>query len=459
MNAKDIVDEVSLKAWLNAQPATDRYRDAVLIAQRAAARLFPVVVKDQFNARPSQEKDRTILIAFRGLLTAAVAVASHSAEVRRAAVNARSATNELTDADGQNHGVAVALGAANAAVYTASVNPAVVGADSDFTGSAARTAAFADHFTDIHADLWRQVRFDAALLGKTSALAATRLWSGGPPDWFQEADAEFSSFVLDGDAPFWKGDEQPMWTDPDDPIWKIHPDWAFVARWWNRFRSGQSLDSKLLERVVLIDSAVWQAGPAAVAEAIREIEKQADGAAERHDQLTQQLSRIEPGTTNAIANVREAIFANRRELPPTLDAVLGYITLEIHRLQTRNYRSAEDEEECKRQIGVLTTIHLAVSGLLALVPSEQAATVPKAEEAEKLTRLFTRKIQEWPRANAEDLVDSAYRAALIGVTVIALPLLGVSSVAALTAGTVLFGGKKVLEAAKAAKDYASPPKP
>lgn len=52
-----------------------------------------------------------------------------------------------------------------------------------------------------------------------------------------------------------------------------------------------------------------------------------------------------------------------------------------------------------------------------------------------------------------------WTAAFLGVSVVALPLLGVSSLAALTAGTVLFGGKKVVEAVKAAKDLSAAAKP
>ncbi|WP_305970471.1 MULTISPECIES: hypothetical protein [unclassified Mameliella] len=152
-------------------------------------------------------------------------------------------------------------------------------------------------------------------------------------------------------------------------------------------------------------------------------------------------------------------------LPPTLDNILGYISLEIDRLQSRNYRDAEDAAEAQREIRVLTTIHVALSRLETLVPDGADMPEADAEQAEKLTRPVFRRVREWPRAkpgtfddNAADLVDRAYRAAMVGGFACLAPMVGAAPDKALIAGAVVFGGKKIIDSVKAAKDAFGPVK-
>ena len=75
-----------------------------------------------------------------------------------------------------------------------------------------------------------------------------------------------------------------------------------------------------------------------------------------------------------------------------------------------------------------------------------------AEKAEGLVQIYVTQIQEWPRNNAQELVDSTYRLALIGCVAAAAPMVGISASIAAVAGGAMFGGKKLIDSAKAAKD-------
>jgi hypothetical protein len=172
--------------------------------------------------------------------------------------------------------------------------------------------------------------------------------------------------------------------------------------------------------------------------------------------LSEQLLSLPIGVTQDVARTQRAYLVHRKDLPPSFDAVLGYIALEVERLQYRNYRNDDDAAEAKRQIGVLTTIYRCVEAMKTLVPATAEMSDVDAERAERLTRLFVRKFMEWPRANSDELVDTTYRAALVGATTVMLPLIGVTAPHALVAGMVFFGSKKMIDAVKAAKEMMKP---
>ena len=149
-----------------------------------------------------------------------------------------------------------------------------------------------------------------------------------------------------------------------------------------------------------------------------------------------------------------------RVKPPVLaskDAITGFIALEIERLQNRNYTSDEDRDLCLQQIGVLKTIHVATESLRAAIPADPKVE-PDAEKIESLGRVYINLFKEWPRSNAPELVDSTCRLALVGVSVPMLTFIGVSAITAVACALVAFGGKKLLETAKLAKDVLVPGK-
>ena len=253
-------------------------------------------------------------------------------------------------------------------------------------------------------------------------------------------------------VPLWRHDEPVFFKVLSDEILLKLNDrkWDFWRRWWDGAKSGNPLNPDLQLAIVQELTEDDWSSPEKAAVAIARIEARFESETEPVDR---QLSLLAPADTSDVEKLRASMVAHRRDLPPTLDALLGFISLEIERLQSRNYRDEEDAVEAQRQIRILLTIHDTVSRLPALVPETDQMPIEDAEKAEKLTRLFLRKYSEWPRSNADELVDNSYRIALIGAVATVLPMLKIDPTAALAAGLCLFGSKRMVEMAKAAKDF------
>ncbi len=244
------------------------------------------------------------------------------------------------------------------------------------------------------------------------------------------------------------------WKEPGSPF-------RFWARWYQSALDGFPLPSAMQRDIALIEDADWQAGPARVAERIEDIEvrfysldKPVLTPAESVERRLADLPEARP---DEIALARTALLRHRAELPATFDAITGFIALEIERLQNRNYTSDEDRDLCLQQIGVLKTIHVATESLRAAIPADPKVE-PDAEKIESLGRVYINLFKEWPRSNAPELVDSTCRLALVGVSVPMLTFIGVSAITAVACALVAFGGKKLLETAKLAKDVLVPGK-
>jgi hypothetical protein len=172
------------------------------------------------------------------------------------------------------------------------------------------------------------------------------------------------------------------------------------------------------------------------------------------DPVEQALVTLPPSSRDVVTRFSDAVTQHHEDIPPTLDALLLFCRREIDRLQGRNapYATPEEEAEAQRQIRVLTTIYTTLEKLRDTIPADGALTPARAERGEKLSRLFVRSFKEWPRKNVEDIADSTCRAALVGLTATLAPMIGIPVAIATGAGVVLFGGKKVADGLKAAKD-------
>lgn len=242
------------------------------------------------------------------------------------------------------------------------------------------------------------------------------------------------------------------WDDALDRWSRLRPGWDFWIRWYEGTLSGKRLPFEVQEQMALIAQEVWDQGATAVADEIARIEEELGSASPSERALHQTLSGYPSGSEADVERVRRAFVAHRAELPPTFDAILGLVLLEIERLQARNYRDADDMAEAKRQIGVLSVLYQSVEALQLIVPTTAEMNLADAQKAEKLSRVFVEKFTEWPRVHADDLVDSTFRFGLVGATTVMLPLIGVATPYAFAAGLVLFGGKKMADAVKVAKD-------
>lgn len=89
-------------------------------------------------------------------------------------------------------------------------------------------------------------------------------------------------------TPLWSTDDTWRQHVPNNPAFETFRRgvaFEFWRRWYQRFLDGRPLDWELQSQVALIDDAVWEAGPEAVAKAIREIEADFAGPAPLKENL------------------------------------------------------------------------------------------------------------------------------------------------------------------------------
>lgn len=422
MNASDIKDEETLEAWLETRPQAD----SAALAHRTALRVAPLWLS-------AMDKDW----ALSGKLTALPVLRLNLA------IGATRMYPTLAAQDvAGSASVAFSYGpsfnfdrvpdsfraAARAAVHASrAVTHVVRGANhaANSASSAFSSAASGFSFND-----WTKASLECLLLEAGQTLDGVVLW----PDAENPLQAE------------WRH-TQTLWAAQGNT-------YAFWLRWYDAALEGRSLNPELERDIALIPDADWEKGAEHIAGLIAGLErKYAD---EDRDPIDRALTHLPPANQNQRASFAQAVTAHQQELPATLEAILGFCGMEISRLQGRNrpYATPEDEAEAQRQIRVLTTIYATLERLKAEIPEAGALTEANIEKGEKLTRVFVRHFKDWPHKNADDLVDSTCRAALVGLTATLAPMIGVPVNIAVGAGVVLFGGKKIADGLKSAKDMA-----
>ncbi len=226
--------------------------------------------------------------------------------------------------------------------------------------------------------------------------------------------------------------------------------WDIWIQWYERVIADENWHPEKMREVLLgIRENLWQSGPAEINAKFDEVLELYE--AEDQAKVSNLVEVPKRSSAEDVERTRTAIVKHRKQIPPTLDGIFGLIELEIERLQCRNYRNEDDRDEAVRQIQVLTSIFEAIEGLSVLIPDDDVMPDADAEKAEGLVRLFSRKFAEWPRANADELVDNTYRFGLIGLIATAAPMIGISASVAAAGGAAFFGGKKLIDNAKAAK--------
>jgi hypothetical protein len=269
----EISDGESARAWLEGKPREVQ----VAFAARRALRALPST-----GNRESRISGHIALPTLRAILTTGVAAVKPGPEVTAAAALifspngsymkgeyrsgdydetefARAATDSAAATDAYRASTGAFETAARAIAYTSRIvsyehEVSKTGADVD-----TEDTIFPEDFTDAAADeaseaIEAAASYDAGILVKNAApeLAFNRrLWGNvGIPRWFEPARER----LIDA--------------------WTSEPAvWGFWARWYQGMLDGEPLDWDLQRAVALIDDTVWIAGPEAVAERIRDIEK------------------------------------------------------------------------------------------------------------------------------------------------------------------------------------------
>ena len=416
MEIAEVQNRFSLERYLDGLPKGERREVAVRVAFRAAARVLPIAALDFATNQDLLRRDLTAAPIFGFVAIASVAAVSPTGAI---APDASASAAYATAASA--YAADAASSAYTANTYAASAS-AYAAADAAASAYAADAAAYAVDATA--ADVWDVVRLD----------------------------------LTEGDnGPLWRDGAMPdllvqAWTDAKTAMGKdTKADWSFWIAWYERVLAGRDfLPSDMAPILNKLRKEDWKKGPA-------HINPLFDGVLAKYRAQDIEVSssahvHLTSGTPQTIERTRVAMVAHRKSLPTTFDAILGFVTLEIERLQGLNYQNDDARDEALRQIRVLTTIYETVGRLMPLVPTTDAMSLVDAEKAEGLVQIYVTQIQEWPRNNAQELVDSTYRLALIGCVAAAAPMVGISASIAAVAGGAMFGGKKLIDSAKAAKD-------
>jgi len=405
----EVQDRESLERYLEALPEDERREVAVRVAFRAAARVLPIAALNFALSQAYIMRDLTAVSIFGALSIAGVAALTSTPAIATSAADNASFTATAA-ADKPSFAVAAAAAAASS----------FASADAAAAAASAASAAYASYL----ADIW-----DFARLDLTDGEHGP-LWGDGA--------------IPDALVQVWADAKTAMGKDPK-------ADWSFWIAWYERVLAGRDfLPNDMAPILNELRKADWNKGPA-------HINPLFDGVLAKYRAQDIEVSgsdqvRLTSGTAQKIERTRVAMVAHRKSLPTTFDAILGFVTLEIERLQGLNYQNDDVRDEALRQIRVLTTIYETVGRLMPLVPTTDAMSLADAEKAEGLVQIYVTQIQEWPRNNAQELVDSTYRLALIGCVAAAAPMVGISASIAAVAGGAMFGGKKLIDSAKAAKD-------
>ncbi len=381
----EIFDHDSLDSWLKDQPR----EVAVTIAMRAAARVAPIWW-EWCLTDAAQTHDLTALPVLRCLLISSAAAVSPAQDIRAFAFAAATAT------------AATASAAATATAATASAASAAAASTfSTFSASAAASAA-ADAAASAAADAAAFSADDAAL--SAFAAAGEKVdWEAVTLDVHQIADnADLTAVGL------WPNGEKPLaetWSMLQKTL-ADSPDWSFWLRWYQSLLDGTPLSPALIHDIALIDPEIWDKGPSEVAAKIAEIEN--GQVPTDPTDIQAQLDRRRPPKNKLVQTVQNAMEQNRRELPPTYDALESLILLEMERLQNKNYRDDDDQEECLRQIGVFLTMHAAIVRMREILPEQAPVTDALAVETVSLWQLYKDKLADLPRKKVDEVAEGAW---------------------------------------------------
>lgn len=230
------MDQKELESWLNTRPR----EDAILIAQRAALRVFPVWGELIQNDR-QWARGKTNLVVMRCLLVSGVARKFPAIDFMGAASSAVAAA----DFTGGFPLAALSAFSATSAVAT------LWTPDHELRFCAANAVTFACSAASSHAEvIWNLIGQDVTILQSGADLPSTPLWHSDTPETILQAEETgLENLTLE------TGDRNSFW-----------------HRWYHAAKRGEWLDWDLQRDIALIPDPVWKEGPKAVLAAIAEIE-------------------------------------------------------------------------------------------------------------------------------------------------------------------------------------------
>lgn len=428
MEVPQIKDREGLEAWLK----TRSREECIAIAHRAAMRVaVPYII--EFYKSDLELKERQLLTNLRLLLANGVAAIQHREDIRYLDFAIAAATKSNVIMSSAN--------VINTKPFQWVSQCAMV-----LDGAALDASQFANELA----------RTPGGPAGEQASLAHRYAYEN-------DIDAVTSGATLPSRA-LWMGSKfyyETEWRIGQKLLNSLGTIGEFWVRWYNAALFGEPLDWKIQEEIARLDWKVWEGDVSALAEKIAAIElrfkkrrkkAKTSVAVGPVDEVNEFLDATSAGKPRGIAAVKAAVNLHHSDLPPTFAAVLEFISLEVARLQGKNYQTDDERDEYLRQIRVLCVLDAAICAMKESIPTNRDISDSEAEKVEKLSRLVVRKFKEWPRANVDDVVDSTCRFALIGTVTCLAPLIGVPALYGFIGGGVVFGGKKIADAVKLALD-------
>lgn len=315
---------------------------------------------------------------------------------------------------------------------TPEIRNAAAAAIADAAAAATDAAAAAHAAIADATDFWASVQIDCHLISENGDLFAAPLWG-----------TEMSSLA-------------PIWQDVKKQ--DIGAEWSFWIKWYDDVLAGRRQDWSLLEKIALIDSEIWDAGPGAVAKEIEKISAKHSRA--DSDDLAAANQALPSAPTTTIAVVQQAMTRNRAELPPTYEAIESLILLEIERLQTKNYRDDDDKNEAIQQVRTYITLYEAIAQMRTALPVSGPVTEKHAEKTEALWRVYAKKLRTLPREKVDEVAEGVWETGkgatqfgLIGGSAYLATQLGLPVISGVAVGALCFAPKKAGDIIKSAKDW------
>lgn len=237
----DFSDRHGMRAWFGTQPP----EVGIAVAARASLRVLPDVMSDFLSvAKPDEVLGMRLAVFRANLVSAATAMcpADQDEQAKRLQDAARAAAKAIGFA------LTRAEASAEAAAQAAGQPPH----STEVAHYAARAISFPAHATHHYAPTFPAANAADASRARDDlpAIFDAALW----PDQSEVPEL----------ARWW-----PDFRDAheDDPVW------GFWVKWYAAMWHGTPLDWALQTQIALIDNTIWEQGPKAVADKIREIEK------------------------------------------------------------------------------------------------------------------------------------------------------------------------------------------
>jgi len=418
-----IKDKETLEAWLRGRSQ----EDAIGIANRAAMRVAPLFWI-RLGENWARKGDLTALVSLWPLLTAGVARTYPTPEVKAAASADAAARTAFDIAAEAAATVVYAVDAAETAAYATA---AAADSDAIDARNAGAESNYAAHL--------QSVRMDCATLEAGGDPFTLPLWDGPVPERIADAWAQ----------------TRQEWVQAGGPVW------AFWTQFYENALAGRPQDWPLLHDIALIPAKDWQGGPDRVHPIIEAMLKRRADQEKGKGEVAQDLAGLPAAPRPTIQQVQSALSLNRVALPPTFDAVEGFIALEIARLQSRNHQTDDEAAEARRMIRTLSFLAEAVLQMRAAVPAEGPAKESQARDVEGLARVYMKKLGDLPRIKADEVVEGMWSAGkgacqvgLIGCSATLMVAFGLPALASVAAATLVFAPKLGSDAIKGAVELA-----